>query len=126
MSGRGAVIAGLLLFVLTAAWAAAGDGAWRKRVPEKDRGRSNPLAGDADAVGAGAKLFRQHCAKCHGEDGNGKGKRPGLRSEHVRGATDGELQWLLTNGSMKNGMPSWSGLPEPQRWQLVSYLKSLQ
>jgi hypothetical protein len=36
------------------------------------------------------------------------------------------LQWLLTNGSMKNGMPSWSRLPEPQRWQIITFLKSLQ
>jgi mono/diheme cytochrome c family protein len=126
MSGRGAVIAGLLLFTLTAVWAAAGDGAWLAKVPEKDRARPNPLASDPEAVPTGAKLFRQHCAKCHGEDANGKGKRPGLHSEHVRGATEGELQWLLTNGSMKNGMPSWSKLPEQQRWQIVSYLKSLQ
>ena len=46
--------------------------------------------------------------------------------------TYGELEphlhqeWLLTNGSMKNGMPSWSRLPEQQRWQIVSFLKSLQ
>jgi mono/diheme cytochrome c family protein len=26
---------------------------------------------------------------------------------------------------MKNGMPSWSRLPEQQRWQIVSYVKSL-
>ncbi|MBZ5646811.1 MAG: cytochrome c [Acidobacteriia bacterium] len=74
---------------------------------------------------AGAKLFRRHCVSCHGEDATGKGNKPSLRSEHVRNAAPGELQWLLTNGSMKNGMPSWSRLPEPQRWQLVSYLKSL-
>ena len=119
----------IVLFVLACVglvWAAAGDGAWRKNVPEKDRLRANPLAGDAEAVLAGAKLFRQHCASCHGEDANGKGKKPSLHSEHVRGATEGELQWLLTNGSLKNGMPSWSRLPEPQRWQLVSYLRSLQ
>jgi mono/diheme cytochrome c family protein len=110
----------------TLVFAAAGDGAWLKNVPEKHRVRPNPLASDPEAVAAGAKLFEQHCSKCHGEDANGKGKRPSLRSEHVKSATPGELQWLLTNGSLKNGMPSWSGLPEPQRWQIVAYLKSLQ
>ncbi len=106
-------------------WATAGDGAWLKNVPDKDRARTNPLAGDTEAPAAGAKLFRQHCASCHGEDANGKGRKPNLHSERVRGATAGELEWLLTNGSLKNGMPSWSRLPEPQRWQLVSYLKTL-
>jgi hypothetical protein len=31
----------------------------------------------------------------------------------------------LTNGVVRRGMPVWSKLPEPQRWQLVTYLKSL-
>lgn len=120
------LIAILMLVCAGLAWASAGDGAWLKFVPEKDRVRVNPLAEDADAIPAGAKLFREHCAKCHGEDAGGKGKRPSLRTERVQAATPGELQWLLTNGSLKNGMPSWSRLPEPQRWQIVSYLKSLR
>ena len=126
MRARALVVTTLVLACLSLGGAAAGDGAWLKKVPEKDRARLNPLTADTDAVPAGGKLFRQHCASCHGEDATGKGKRPSLRSEHVRDASPGELQWLLTNGSLKNGMPSWSRLPEPQRWQLVSYLKSLQ
>lgn len=34
--------------------------------------------------------------------------------------------WILTNGVVRRGMPVWSKLPEPQRWQLVSFLKSLR
>lgn len=122
---RHRVVLMMLLAAATALFGAVGDGAWLKSVPEKDRGRANPLAADREAPAAGAKLFRQHCASCHGEDANGKGKKPGLHSEHVRGATAGELEWLLTNGSLKNGMPSWSRLPEAQRWQIVTYLKTL-
>ncbi len=125
MRTRAVLLTILLLAAVSLLWAAAGDGAWLKNVPEKDRARTNPLAGDAEAPLAGAKLFRQHCTACHGEDAGGKGKKPSLRSEHVRGASEGELQWLLTNGSLKNGMPSWSRLPEIQRWQIVSYLKTL-
>ena len=107
-------------------FASAGDGSWLKNVPDKERARPNPLAADPDAATAGDKLYHQHCAKCHGEDGQGKGKRPSLHSERVKALTPGELQWLLTNGSLKNGMPSWSSLPEQQRWQIVSYIKSLK
>ena len=32
--------------------------------------------------------------------------------------------WLLTNGVVRKKMPAWSKLPEPQRWQLVRFLKS--
>jgi mono/diheme cytochrome c family protein len=43
----------------------------------------------------------------------------------VQQATPGTLFWILTNGVVRRGMPVWSKLPEPQRWQIVSYLKSL-
>jgi hypothetical protein len=43
----------------------------------------------------------------------------------VQKATDGEIFWLLKNGSLKHGMPSWSAMPEPMRWQVVTFVKSL-
>ena len=43
----------------------------------------------------------------------GRGRRPSLRTPEVRSATDGELFWLLRNGSLAHGMPSWSRLPAP-------------
>jgi mono/diheme cytochrome c family protein len=107
-------------------YAEAGDGMWLTRVPDKQRTRENPFAGRPEAVAAGAKLFRQNCANCHGSEAVGTKKYPNLHSEQVRAATPGELEWLLKNGSMKNGMPSWSRLPEQQRWQIVAFLKSLQ
>jgi mono/diheme cytochrome c family protein len=121
------IISLVICFALSATvlLAAAGDGLWVSKVPEKERARHNPFDGNPSAQAAGAKLFRQNCASCHGDDASGKDRHPSLLSERVRSATPGELQWLLTNGSMKNGMPSWSRLPEPQRWQIITYLKSL-
>ena len=116
----------LVLVVAMGAFAASGDGSWLQKVPAKDRERANPLATHPDAVPGGAKLYGRHCAQCHGEKGEGTKGRPDLHSDRVRNATPGELEWLIRNGSMKNGMPSWSSLPEPQRWQIVSYLKSLR
>jgi mono/diheme cytochrome c family protein len=110
--------------------AEVGDGAWLLRVPAKDRERTNPFAADRDAPAAGANIFVEHCSQCHGEDAQGKqdGKhlRPSLHSDRVKQAKPGELFWLLTNGSQRNGMPSWSRLPEAQRWQLIAFLKSLR
>jgi mono/diheme cytochrome c family protein len=122
----------ILIAILAAALAfgAAGDGAWLRRVPAKDRVRVNPTAGDPDAPLAGAKVFAEHCAQCHGEDARGKsgGKhvRPNLRSQRVQQAPPGSLFWLLTNGSQRNGMPSRSRRPDAQRWQLIAYLKTLE
>ncbi len=95
------------------------------KAPKKDAARRNPLAADPDAVAAGGKLFAQHCAECHGETADGGKKGPSLRADEVQQATPGTLFWLLTNGVVRRGMPVWSKLPEPQRWQLVSFIKSL-
>ncbi|HKS83062.1 MAG TPA: c-type cytochrome [Candidatus Acidoferrales bacterium] len=94
--------------------------------PEKARVSRNPYKDRPDAIRAGEKLFRQHCAECHGEDGRGLGRAADLRSPGVQNATPGELEWLLRNGNLSKGMPSWSGLPAQRRWQIVTYLKSLR
>ncbi len=96
-----------------------------QKAPEKARNRSNPLQNDPDAVAAGAILFEQHCAECHGKSAEGSRKAPSLLAPEVQNATPGTLFWLLTNGVVRKKMPVWSKLPEPQRWQLVRYLKSL-
>jgi len=48
-----------------------------------------------------------------------------LRSDRVQHATDGEIFWLLKNGNLRKGMPTWARLPEPMRWQIIAYVKSL-
>ncbi|HVH88994.1 MAG TPA: c-type cytochrome [Terriglobales bacterium] len=118
-------ICALVIVPIAAITAKAGDGLWLSKVPESERVRPNPMAGDPNSVAAGAKLFRQNCATCHGKQAQGQSKRPNLHSDRLKSATPGELEWLLKNGSLRNGMPSWSRLPEPQRWQLVTFLKSL-
>jgi mono/diheme cytochrome c family protein len=129
MTPRPAAVFILLVTFAGFAFAGAGDGQWLRKVPAKDRLRPNPFAANPDAPTAGAKIFAEHCAECHGEDAAGKiqGKhvRPNLHSDRIKQATPGELFWLLTNGSQKNGMPSWSRLPDAQRWQLITFLKSL-
>jgi mono/diheme cytochrome c family protein len=95
------------------------------KVPEKARAKSNPRAEDPDAPVAGKKLFEQHCAECHGNTAEGGRKAPSLRAKEVQQATPGTLFWILTNGVVRRGMPVWSKLPEPQRWQIVTYVKSL-
>ena len=93
--------------------------------PFQERTYPNPYANDQNAVAAGAILFQHNCASCHGKTGTGDSKHPSLHSERVQNATDGELHWLLSNGNLKRGMPSWSRLPDAQRWQTVRYLHSL-
>jgi mono/diheme cytochrome c family protein len=116
--------AAVLAFSLSAF--AAANGAWLAKVPAKDHARQNPYEGQSDAIAAGQGIFLDHCAQCHGKDAMGTKKRPPLRSARVqREATVGDLHWLLVNGNMKKGMPSWAKLPDQQLWQVITYVKSL-
>ena len=95
------------------------------KAPEKARAKRNPLEKDPDTVAAGRILFEQHCAECHGDAAQGGKKGPSLRVAEVQNAEPGVVFWILTNGVVRKGMPVWSKLPEPQRWQIVSYIRSL-
>jgi mono/diheme cytochrome c family protein len=117
---------GILIALITLASASGPDGHWLEKVPARDRERSNPYQSQADAVSAGRRIYEDHCMKCHGEDAEGDKKHPSLHSDRVQSqATEGDLHWLLVNGYMKKGMPSWAKLPDPQLWQLVAYIRSL-
>ena len=85
----------------------------------------NPYANRPEAAQAGAKLFRQHCAACHGADARGHASAPSLRSAAVQSLPDPALFSFITNGVLRQGMPSWSRLPDERRWQLIAYLRSL-
>jgi mono/diheme cytochrome c family protein len=102
----------------------ANSGSWMRKVPAVQRERVNPYAGNTNASEAGRVLFAEHCAQCHGRNALGR-RGPSLRSTRIERATDGELAWILKNGYLRKGMPSWSSLPEPERWQIISYLRSL-
>jgi mono/diheme cytochrome c family protein len=95
------------------------------KAAEKARAKPNPFERDPDAVAAGRNLFEQHCAECHGTAAEGGKKGPNLRAPEVQEASPGAIFWVLTNGVVRRGMPVWSKLPEPQRWQLVAFIKSL-
>ena len=72
------------------------------------------------------QLFKRTCALCHGADARGTGKKPSLRSVRVqKEATEGDLAWLLKNGNLGRGMPTWSSIPEPSRWEIIAYVRSL-
>jgi hypothetical protein len=55
-----------------------------------------------------------------------RGARNGQPCEAIaQRATDGEIFWLLRNGNVPKGMPTWAALPEPSRGQITAYIKSL-
>lgn len=99
---------------------------WFLRAPSDMASKVNPFEGNQEAVLAGKKLYQRHCAQCHGQDALGKGKAPGLISMSLCKAAPGAILWFLKRGALRQGMPDWSRLPEPQLWQIVNYLKTIQ
>jgi mono/diheme cytochrome c family protein len=75
------------------------------------------------------------CLTCHGRDGRGLGNIPGLRGALPRDftdkawqvtRTDGELFWILKNGSPGTDMASFVPLvlTEEEAWQVLAYIRS--
>jgi len=97
------------------------------KAPAAAAARANPLADKPEAVGGGKKLFERNCVECHGADGTGLIKKHAadLHLPTVQQQTDGVLFWKVTNGNPDRGMPSFSRLPDLQRWQLILCLRTL-
>jgi mono/diheme cytochrome c family protein len=81
----------------------------------------NPLRNSEEAQRAGAKLYARECAACHGVNREGRGTVPPLNRPEVCQAAPGVLFWILRNGSLHTGMPSFAHLPEPERWQIITF-----
>ena len=92
------------------------------QAPVNSRAVVNPYEHDESARLAGAKLYRRECAACHGETRVGYGSAPPLLQLLGRPDRAGAVFWVLRNGQLRRGMPSFAHLPAPQRWQLVTYL----
>jgi mono/diheme cytochrome c family protein len=87
-----------------------------------------PIAGDEANLLAGAQLYRENCAVCHGlssqpETATAKGmfpKPPQFFQGH--GVTDdpvGETYWKAKNGIRLSGMPAYGpSISEQQLWQV--------
>jgi mono/diheme cytochrome c family protein len=95
------------------------------QAPPAAAAKRNPIAGQTRLAAGGRKMFQRHCASCHGEQGEGLGEAADLQLPAVQQQSDGVLFWKITNGNPRRAMPSFSGLPEMQRWQLVLYLRTL-
>ncbi len=93
--------------------------------PASAKAKKNPYAGQPDASLPGQRSTRRIAA--HATDPLDTAPPIFLRlaKGSVQSASDGEIFWFITKGDLNNGMPSWEQLPAEQRWQIVSYVKSL-
>ncbi|HVS46850.1 MAG TPA: c-type cytochrome [Verrucomicrobiae bacterium] len=97
-------------------------------------GLQNPLQANAANELAGAKLFGQNCAACHG-DSSGRPtviafgmyqRAPTLGRRGLTDEPDAETYWKMTHGIRLTGMPSFvKTLDDTQRWQIATFLKHM-
>ena len=123
----------MLLVPVGLTQAAASETSHPWQAPDAARAVKNPIKVTTEGLKAAAKLFQQNCAICHGKAGAGNGpaakslpREPAnfTNTKMMRKATDGELFWKMSTG--RPPMPSWQDkLSETERWQLVSYLRTL-
>ncbi len=130
--GRSGISAVLLVLSLGVGMSLAQNPGYQQdptwHAPAESAARQNPLASKAETAAGGRKLFLRNCAECHGKQGTGIETKHSadLQLPVVQQQTDGVLFWKLTNGNATRGMPSFSKLPELQRWQLVLYIRTLR
>jgi len=94
---------------------------------EKEKGKKGPGGNAAN----GKKLADVNCVSCHGASGKGDGpaaaalnpKPADWTSAKVQAEGEGILFCKVSNG--RGPMPPWKHLPEKDRWDLISYVKSL-
>lgn len=94
----------------------------------KDAPERVPLAATEHNLAAGARVYREHCALCHGLIGHdqtatAKGMFPHppqlFKGKGVTDDSPGESYWKAANGIRLTGMPSYRGsLTEDQLWQV--------
>jgi mono/diheme cytochrome c family protein len=100
--------------------------------------RVNPLEPTRGNRKAGEKLYHKlsnpGCAACHGEEGEGNGQladqfdprpRNFACAETIEGVPDGQLHWIIKNGSPGTAMPPFGYFSDEEIWQLVLYLRQL-
>ncbi|HEV1995194.1 MAG TPA: c-type cytochrome [Candidatus Acidoferrum sp.] len=103
-------------------------------IPASERDAKNPFAPTPEVLREARAHFADHCATCHGNDGNGKTaigqnlypKSPDLRQSESQNLTDGQIYYIIHNGIRLTGMPAW-GRPskDDDSWKLVLFIRHL-
>ena len=105
--------------------------------PKKILAKINPLTADSKTLKAGEALFQKQaspitCKTCHGVKGDGKSESgfestPPARNftcaKTMETLTDGQLFWIIRNGSPNTSMFGFPDFTDKQVWQLIHYIR---
>lgn len=106
-------------------------------LPQPYSRMGNPLPPSDKNILAGQTLFLYDagptpCQVCHDATNHGLGVSykplpPKLRNfacfETMKDVSDGQLFWIIQNGTKDTKMPAYKGLEEDQIWQLILYIR---
>ncbi len=102
-------------------------------IPAADAEKKNPVKPTPEGLAEAKRLYKYHCAMCHGEQGDGKGDlavdmKLGLKDwrdpDSLAKVTDGELFYIITNGRGKMTGGEGDRTKETTRWNLVNLVRS--
>ena len=110
-----------------------------EKAPPDIYNRVNLLNPSMESILAGKALFEEKakpmaCKLCHGIKGNGRGGmsmgvHPQPRNftceKTINDVPDGQLFWIIQNGSPGTGMPAFEDLEDEEIWQLIIYIRKL-
>ena len=110
--------ASLIFLACTAAYA-------QNNAGKSDSG--NPFSTDPKAVTEGKEIYNRACTICHGYEGAGGDRAPGLAASarRYRRTSDRDLFDAISKGIPGTMMPA-SGLPDADVWKLALYIRSLR
>ena len=109
------------------------------KAPANFLGMANAVADTSTNITAGEKLYQSgakpvSCARCHGKKGDGMGPmstmfEPPPRNftcaQTINNVPDGQLFWIIQNGSPGTSMPGFDQLSDTEIWQIVLYIRQL-
>ncbi len=107
------------------------------RAPGNIHDMKNPLETSAKNLKKGKVLFQSRakplaCKHCHGLKGDGKGykavnmvplPRNFTCAETMNKITDGQMFWIIKNGSKNTEMQAYDKLKDNHIWQLILYIR---
>ncbi|MBT3183634.1 MAG: c-type cytochrome [Nitrospina sp.] len=109
-----------------------------RKAPGRYLKKKNPVPPTAENIAEGRRLFNQDakptaCKLCHGARGNGNGSlarrlEPPPRNftcaDAMEGLPDGQLFWIIQNGSRGTAMPAHKSTLKPEEiWQLILFIR---
>ncbi len=98
---------------------------WSYLIPVSYHDAKSPTRATSESLATGARLYVEYCSRCHGKNGGGRGRSPGLLNylAQTPEARDESLFRVISAGRRR--MPAYKNkLQEDEIWQIVSYMRS--